>query len=120
AWLANRIRRRSDCVDGSTGDAGGVDSAAVPMDVRHAAIFLEASRYVVPAKVRHARLDCSAKHFCFPTGAAIDLTDYLSDVPWLNCGLGADAAETIVAAAAELGYSRLGAIGAVFSGLFDY
>src|SRR5215475_5307335 len=108
--MENRVRRRSDCLDGSARNSRRVDSAAIPVDVWYAAVFLEAPEYAVSPEIWNAGMDRVAEHFCFSAGVAADLADYRFDVPWVDSGVGIDEAASIVAATAELGYGGPGAI----------
>ena len=70
--LARHVRRRGDCLDRSSGNAGGADSAAIPVDVWDVAVVLEAQRHAVPAEVWNAGLYRAAEHFCVSDRAAAD------------------------------------------------
>src|ERR1700681_4510368 len=48
----------------------GPDSPAFPLDLRHAAIVLEAPRHAGPPALRHAWLGGAAQYFSFSTPAA--------------------------------------------------
>src|SRR3984893_9853640 len=61
---------------------------AISLDIRYAAIFLEAPGHVVAAQIRHARLDCAAKYFCVSTGASTHFADHRFDVSRLDRTMG--------------------------------
>src|SRR6202163_4078114 len=54
----------------------GPDSPAFPLDLRHAAIILEAPRHAGPPALRHAWLGGAAQYFSFSTPAAAGLTHH--------------------------------------------
>ena len=68
--LAHRLRRGGHRLDRGAGDRRRADSPALPLDLRHAAIVLEASRHAGAAALRHAGLCGAAEYFSVPAFAA--------------------------------------------------
>src|SRR4029077_11934109 len=87
--LARELRRRSDRLDRSAGNAGRADPPALPLDVWHAAIFLEAQQHIVQAKIRNSWMDRAAEHFHFSAGPAAHLSNHRPDVSRLGGAVGA-------------------------------
>src|SRR5207244_11580090 len=101
-------------MDRSSGDSRPTDPPALPLDLRHTAILLEARRHFVAAKIRNPRLDSAAEHLCIPTHIAARLPNHRPDVLWLLVALGPRVVPRL-AAAATLALPRLGQIPSLLS-----
>src|SRR5579859_5226201 len=97
-------------MDGSPGDAGTAYSPALPLDVWHLAVFLEAQRHAFPPKAWHARLGCAAEHFCVSASASAHLSADRFIVPVVRWALGIGKTATLLAAHDSRNHGRLDAL----------
>ncbi len=71
--LEDSLRRRRHRPHRSSGNRRGLDSPALPLDLRHAASRLEASRRRRQAALRNPRLGRDPQYFPVPDSAAVSL-----------------------------------------------
>src|SRR5215475_5321714 len=95
---------------------GPTHPAALSLDLRHAAVFLETQQYAVPPEIRHTGPGCASQYFRVSTRFAAGFADHRPDVSGLDPDLGADAIARFLASADELRDRQSRAFRTVFPG----